>query len=354
MKPHLSIRASGTAYSVRIGAGALAALREVVDAECRGGTRFVVIARRVRDAHRERIEQATEGWERIVVDDGEEAKSLDTVATILDRLLEGGARRDSVVIAVGGGMLGDTAGFAASILLRGVDLVQVPTTLLAQVDSSIGGKLGVNHRLGKNLIGSFHPPRAVVADLDLLATLPEREFLSGVFEAMKGGVIGDPRLFDLALRDLRAEPSALEQLVRRAVALKAAIVEADEREGGARRLLNYGHTIGHGIEAALGYRGLTHGEAVAWGMIGANAVAAGRGVLPPEEQSRIDDAIRSLTPRPPAGIDGARVLGAMELDKKFTSGSRVMVLPSRVGECLVVDDVTEAELAAGVDAALAG
>jgi 3-dehydroquinate synthase len=251
-------------------------------------------------------------------------------------------------VVVGGGMIGDTAGFAVSIFLRGIDLVHVPTTLLAQVDSSIGGKLAVNHPKGKNLIGSFYPPRAIVSDLSVLDTLPPRERLSGLYEALKGGVIADPELFAMFER---GDPD-LAEVVRRAIRVKADIVAADEREADLRRLLNYGHTIAHGIEAALHYEGMTHGEAVAWGMIGANAIAVDRGLLDPGEAERIERVILAYNPAPLPPLDPAEILAATEHDKKNTGNARVMVFPRRVGECVVVSDVRVGEIAFGVETSL--
>src|SRR5260370_5930037 len=210
------------------------------------------------------------------MEEGESNKTLKTANTIVTQLLDRGGKRDSMAVVVGGGMVGDTAGFAASIFLRGIDLIHIPTPLLAQVDSSLGGKLAVNHAKGKNLIGSFYPPRAVISDLATLDSLPRREVLSGLFEALKGGVIGDASLFDL----LDSPPDFdVNEVVRKAIRVKAEIVSADEKEADLRRLLNYVHTIAHGIEAALDYRNLTHDEAVASGLIGANAIAVHPGVL---------------------------------------------------------------------------
>jgi 3-dehydroquinate synthase len=241
-------------------------------------------------------------------------------------------------------MIGDTAGFAASIFLRGIDLVHVPTTLLAQVDSSIGGKLAVNHPKGKNLIGSFYPPRAVIADTAVLDTLPPRERLSGMYEALKGGVIADPSLFEL----FEESSFDIDEMVRKAIRVKAEIVSADEKEADLRRLLNYGHTIAHGIEAALHYEGITHGEAVAWGMIGANAIAVRRGLLSREEAARIERTILAHNPSKLPPLDRQEVLAATEHDKKNTGTARVMVFPKRIGECVVVNDVTEQEIAYGI------
>lgn len=287
--------------------------------------------------------------EVLTIAEGESNKSLATANDVITQLLEGGAKRDSMAVVVGGGMLGDTAGFAASIFLRGIDLVHVPTTLLAQVDSSIGGKLAVNHPKGKNLIGSFYPPRAIVSDLAVLDSLPARERLSGLYEALKGGVIADPELFGMFER---GNPD-IDDVVRRAIRVKAEIVTADEKEADLRRLLNYGHTIAHGIETALHYEGITHGEAVAWGMIGANAIAVERGILAREEAARIERVILAYAPAPLPPLDRAEVLGVTEHDKKNTGSERVMVFPRRVGECVVVTDVTAREVAFGIDVAVA-
>ncbi|MGH9457154.1 MAG: 3-dehydroquinate synthase, partial [Thermoanaerobaculia bacterium] len=352
MDPHRTVPAARGAYPVFIQRGIVRDLPRLIETVCRGGRRFVVVSRRVLELHGESLRTGLGGFDLVPIEDGEEQKDLAAAERLIGTLLERGAKRDSVVVAIGGGTVGDLAGFAASVLLRGVDLVHVPTTLLAQIDSSIGGKVGVNHRTGKNLIGSIWPPRAVVIDPDFLATLAGGELESGIFEAMKGGVIADPDLFELTRRDLRTDGAALDEVIRRAIGVKAAIVAEDEREGDRRRLLNYGHTIGHGIEAALDYRGLTHGEAVAWGMIGANGIAARRGVLPEAERERIDGAIRARRPRRPDGADARAVLAAMEHDKKFTAAKRVMVLPERVGACTIVDDVTPEELALGVEAVI--
>jgi 3-dehydroquinate synthase len=286
--------------------------------------------------------------------EGEARKTIATAEGIVSQLLERGAKRDSMAVVVGGGMIGDTAGFAASIFLRGIDLVHVPTTLLAQVDSSIGGKLGVNHEKGKNLIGSFFPPRAVIIDTACVDSLPARELLSGVFEAMKGGVIADASLFELFEnhRDavLGRDPATIDQLVKRKIRVKADIVSADEREADLRRLLNYGHTIAHGIEAAMHYEGITHGEAVAWGMIGANAIAVKRGLLAAAEAERMERVIRAYEPSALPSLDKKEIFAATEHDKKNTGTSRVMVFPRRVGECVVVGDVTEDEIRYGIDA----
>jgi 3-dehydroquinate synthase len=346
MQPFLTIRQASAEYPVYVGRNLLDDIAALVP---RRGRRFVITSEVLRDRFGEQIAASLDA-DVIVIEEGESHKTLDTANDVVTQLLERGAKRDSIAIVAGGGMVGDTAGFAASIFLRGIDLVHVPTTLLAQVDSSLGGKLAVNHAKGKNLIGSFFPPRAVISDLATLDSLPRREMLSGLFEALKGGVIGDASLFEL----LENPPDFdVDAVVRKAIRVKAAIVSADEKEADVRRLLNYGHTIGHGIETALDYRLLTHGEAVAWGMIGANAIAVRRGLVDRDVATRIDDAIRRWDLAPlPGSIDREAILAATEHDKKNTGSQRVMVFPRTIGTCEVFADVTEVEIAYGVDAVL--
>jgi 3-dehydroquinate synthase len=354
-------------YPIHIG-------RDLIDrtgslVEVRGKV-FVVTSQALRAHFGDRVAASFEPVADVIaIKEGESRKTLATANDIVTKLLDRGAKRDSTLVAVGGGMIGDTAGFAAAIFLRGIDLVHVPTTLLAQVDSSIGGKVAVNHARGKNLIGAFHPPRAVVVDPAVLHSLPERERVSGLFEALKGGVIGDVALFEMfegaGGRQLAAgdastppaasrQPPALDTIIDRAIRVKVSIADVDEREAGLRRLLNYGHTIAHGIENAMNYEGITHGEAVAWGMIGANAIAVRRGILPSATSERIGSAIHALEPRRvPRTIDTKVILGATEHDKKNTGSARVMVLPRSIGACDIVSDVTLEEIAYGIDAALA-
>ncbi|MBV9494149.1 MAG: 3-dehydroquinate synthase [Acidobacteria bacterium] len=312
------------------------------------GRVFVITSTQLRERFGERVAKSFAQADIIAFEEGEAHKTLATAEGIVTEFLERNAKRDSLAVVVGGGMVGDTAGFAASIFLRGIDLVHVPTTLLAQVDSSIGGKVAVNHAKGKNLIGSFHPPVAVVSDISVLETLPPHERRSGLFEALKGGVIADPELFAM-FEEQRVD---VEQVVRRAIKVKADIVAADEKEADLRRWLNYGHTIAHGIEAAMHYEGITHGEAVAWGMIAANAIAVNRGLLPERERARIDDTIRAHEPAALPQLDPEAILAATEHDKKNTGRGRVMVLPHAVGRVGVITGIGEDELRYGVDAVL--
>ena len=347
MTPFLTIRQSSAAYPVFVGRNLISQVGALVEAK---GRVFVITSTALRSRFGEAVaESFSPRAEILTIEEGESHKTVHTANEVITQLLDRGAKRDSTAVVAGGGMIGDTAGFAASIFLRGIALVHVPTTLLAQVDSSIGGKLAVNHPKGKNLIGSFYPPRAVVSDTAVLDTLPARERLSGMYEALKGGIIGDPELFAMF-----EQPSFdMDDMVGRAIRVKADIVSADEREQDLRRLLNYGHTIAHGIEAALRYEGITHGEAVAWGMIGANAIAVRRGLLERSTSQRIERAIRAYDPTAPPALDPRAVLEATEHDKKNTGTSRVMVFPRSVGECVVISDVTEEEIAYGIEAALA-
>jgi 3-dehydroquinate synthase len=340
-------------YPIHLGRELLDQTGALVEAK---GRVFVVTSHELRERFGDRVAASFEPVaEVIAIEEGESRKTLATANDIVTQLLDRGAKRDAMLVAVGGGMIGDTAGFAAAIFLRGIALVHVPTTLLAQVDSSIGGKVAVNHARGKNLIGAFHPPRAVIVDPSVLHSLPERELASGMFEALKAGVIADPELFDLFDPPATShQPPPLDTIIDRAIRVKVGIVDADERESDVRRLLNYGHTIAHGIETAMNYEGITHGEAVAWGMIGANAIAVRRGLLPRETSDEIAAAIHALAPRPvPATIDAHAILAATEHDKKNTGSTRVMVLPTRIGHCDIVSDITEEEIACGIEAALA-
>src|SRR5207247_1952227 len=229
--------------------------------------------------------------------------------------------RQSTVIAFGGGVVGDVSGFVASIYMRGIPVVQIPTTLLAQVDSSIGGKTGVNHRVAKNLIGTFHQPRLVLSDPLVLQKLPEREYVSGLYEALKYGIIRDPGLFADFERNaavvLRREPPAIERLVGRCAAIKAEVVMSDEKESDLRRILNFGHTIGHGLEAAARYQRIKHGEAVGYGMIAAARIGRALDKLADDDRVRIEGAIGSLGRLPALnGVNSKDVLNALQHDKK--------------------------------------
>ena len=289
----------------------------------------------------------------ILVPDGEVHKTLRTLEDILTRLLECRAERGTTVIALGGGVVGDLAGFAAATYQRGVPFVQVPTTLLAQVDSSVGGKTGVNHSLGKNMIGAFYQPRAVLVDPACLATLPERELRAGLAEVVKYGAIRDLEFFAALERDverlLAREPDVLARAIDRSCAIKAEIVAADEREGGVRALLNFGHTFGHAIEAGAGYGEWLHGEAVAAGMVMAARLSTRIGTLPERDAMRL----RSLLARARLPVEGAplgvpRYLELMRRDKKVAAGAMRFVLLRALGDAYVASDIPLSELSAVV------
>jgi 3-dehydroquinate synthase len=268
--------------------------------------------------------------------DGERAKTLSAVSRLLDEMTRLRMTRQSTVVAFGGGVVGDVAGFAASIYMRGIAVVQVPTTLLAQVDSSIGGKTGVNHRVAKNLIGAFHQPRLVLSDSGVLATLPSGEYSSGLYEALKYGIMSDADLFDRFVSQIdairRRDPASIEWLVARCAALKAEVVQSDEKEGGRRRVLNLGHTVGHALEAAASFRRLRHGEAVGYGMIAACRISAAMGKMSSSEAARAEAAIASIGRLPSLeGVNLRQTLQALQHDKKARDGAIHFVLPLEIG-----------------------
>jgi 3-dehydroquinate synthase len=275
--------------------------------------------------------------------DGETSKRLSAVEKLAGKMVRLGADRRSVVIALGGGVVGDVAGFLASIFMRGVPVVQVPTTLVAQVDSAIGGKTGVNLVSGKNLIGTFHQALAVLTDPDVLSTLPEREYRSGLFEAMKYGVIRNPRIFELMENHrealLRRDGELLQQLIVECVQVKADVVSADEREGGERRILNFGHTIGHALESATRYKHFLHGEAVGWGMIAAAQIGKGLNITDADTAQRIIAMVLAYGSLPSVDVDGKRILKLLQSDKKTLGGVPHFVLPTTIGEVEVVNTV---------------
>ena len=256
----------------------------------------------IADAPSPRSFRAARGRHPILFDDRESRKNLATVESIARQLIKAGADRHATVVAVGGGVVGDVAGFAAATYLRGVRLVQIPTTLVAQVDSAVGGKTGVNLPEGKNLVGAFYPPKVVIADPALLATLPHREYRSGLYEVIKYGAIADPELFAFLERRmssvLRRDPADLGWIISRSIAIKARVVSEDEREGGLRQILNFGHTLGHALEAATGYRLFLHGEAIGWGMVAASMMALSMDRLPLMDAFRIVRLIASVGPLP--------------------------------------------------------
>lgn len=334
-----------------IGEGATAQLAALLDAHGIGARRVVVSSPTIWKFQGEAIRRALGPVEPILIADGERFKTLQSVSRIYEALVRGGADRGSTLVAVGGGVIGDTAGFAAATFLRGISLVHVPTTLLAQVDSSVGGKVGVNLPQGKNLVGAFHQPSLVVVDPQLLQTLPRREFRSGVYEVVKYGMIASRGLFDLLSRrttELFARSSdVLVPAIVESCRIKARVVSEDERESGLRRILNYGHTVGHALEAVTRYRRFRHGEAIAYGMLAAADLAVARGALAERERAALSQLIRQLGPLPQAGdLPAGEIMSAIRHDKKVIHGRLHFVIAVEIGATTTLDDVTEDELRA--------
>lgn len=328
-------------------------------AEILGGPKrlFVVTVAPVRRKWGKRLKDSlsASGFqvEFLEMPDGERHKRLATVEKLAEQLSRLGADRNAAVLAFGGGVVGDVAGLLASLYMRGLEVVQVPTTFLAQVDAAIGGKTGVNLRAGKNLVGTFHQPRVVLIDPAVLSTLPEREFRAGLYESLKCGVIGRPELFtaleNVSVKKLRKDTAALESIIAESVRLKAEVVSADERENGLRRVLNFGHTIGHALEAETEYRRFLHGEAVAWGMVAATNIAATTGRLSRNEAQRITSAVLALGPLPKVKVRSKNILGLLRRDKKTRDGVVHFVLPKEIGKVEIVNDVPEKAVLDAVD-----
>src|SRR5436190_21003341 len=311
-------------YQVEIGTGLSNRLPALLDSAGAPARRFLISSPPIWKLHGERFQTLT-SEPPILIPDGERHKRVATVGRIYDALVRAAADRATTIVAIGGGVVGDTAGFAAATFLRGVPLVQVPTTLLAQVDSAIGGKVGVNHPLGKNLIGAFYQPHSVVIDPSVLSTLPRREFRAGLYEVIKYGMTSSAALFDRIAKERKAifarAPEALTAIISESCRIKADVVSADEREAGPRRILNFGHTAGHAIEAVTKYRRYRHGEAVGYGMLVAAELAAARGALADNARQALADLVASLGPLPPiADIAVTPIVEAMQHDKKIVSG----------------------------------
>jgi 3-dehydroquinate synthase len=344
----ISVRTSTGSYTIEIAAGSSARLRAILDAAHVPARRFIVSSQTVWRFHGDELRHVADE-EPILLPDGERYKQLATVGRIYDALIRAGADRSSAIVAIGGGVTGDIAGFAAATYLRGIPVVQVPTTLLAQVDSAVGGKVGVNHPMGKNLIGAFHPPATVVVDPTLLSTLPRREFRAGLYEVVKYGVIASRALFDRTAAELTAlfarEAAALLPVVSESCRIKATIVEQDERESGIRRHLNFGHTAGHALEAVTKYRRFLHGEAVAYGMLAAAELATARGALPSADRDALSAHIMQMGPLPPINdLSAADIIEATRRDKKVIDGRLHFVVPTKIGAATTVTDVSTQEL----------
>ena len=288
----------------------------------------------------------------VILPDGEQYKTLATLTDIFDQVIAAGHSRTTTFVALGGGVVGDITGFAAACYQRGVNFIQVPTTLLAQVDSSVGGKTAVNHPLGKNMIGAFYQPGAVLIDTNTLQSLPAREFAAGLAEVIKYGLICDEPFYRWLQQRmpklLAREEAALAEAIERSCSNKAQVVSADEREGGIRAILNLGHTFGHAIETAQGYGQWLHGEAVAAGMVLALELSARRGLIAPAEVAGLRQLLLAagLPVDPPPGMVPEAFLELMARDKKVVDGRLRLVLIKAIGDACVIDDATEAELVA--------
>jgi 3-dehydroquinate synthase len=336
-------------HPVHIAPGVAARLTSLLDEVRVPDRRFIVSNATVWRLHEEAFSGVT-SEEPILIPDGERFKNAQTVGRIYDALIKARADRSSAIVAVGGGIIGDMAGFAAATYLRGVPVVQVPTTLLAQVDSAIGGKVGVNHAQGKNLIGAFHQPAFVAIDPTLLATLPRREFRAGMYEVIKYGVIASRPLFERVGSSMKAlfarDEQALLPVIRESCEIKLAVVAEDPHEHGRRRILNFGHTAGHALEAVTRYRRFRHGEAVAYGMLVAAEIAVTRGAMPAADRDALSALIAKMGPLPAvADIPMAEILDAIGHDKKVVAGTLHFVLPTAIGSTDVVTDVTTDEIA---------
>ena len=288
---------------------------------------------------------------------GEKYKTMASVERLTREMMRAGADRGSLLIAFGGGIVGDVGGFVAAVFMRGIPYVQVPTTFLSQVDSSVGGKTGVNLPEGKNMVGCFHQPRAVFADIGVLGTLPERELKAGLMESVKAGIIRDRSLVRFMEENVGAivgrDAKALEKVIAASIRMKAGVVTQDERDTGLRMILNLGHTVGHAIEQATAYKVLLHGEAVGWGMVAALYLARQRGTISSAQFDRLEKLVFLYGPLPALKVRPAKVVAATGADKKNVGGVRRFVLPLGIGDAGVVEDVTPAELEAAVKYMLA-
>ncbi|MGD1090590.1 MAG: 3-dehydroquinate synthase [Bryobacteraceae bacterium] len=356
--PSFRVETPLRAYDAIVERGAVRRVAEFLPP--RSGKVFIVTTEDVWKYHGEELDRGIAGrdHEVLFLPPGEARKRLSELETLAERMLCGGGDRSSVVVAFGGGIVNDVGGFLAAIFMRGVPVIQVPTTLLAQVDAAVGGKTGVNLVSGKNLIGSFHQPLVVLIDPDVLGTLPEREYRAGLYEIIKCGVIRDADLFQVldqsVERVLAQEPATVERIIAAAVRIKAEVVTADEREGGLRRILNFGHTVGHALEAETQYSRFLHGEAVAFGMRAATTLAERTGNLGSFDAVTIQDVITKYGPIPSlVGVTAPRLAARLAADKKTIQGTVHFVLPVKIGDVRIASGIDERLVLESIEAALA-
>jgi 3-dehydroquinate synthase len=346
--PSFEVRTAQSTYQSVVERGILQRAGEFVPA--RAGKVFVVTTQDVWNLHGEQLDTRISGHAEVIFfPGGETNKRLSCLEILADEMLQRGADRTSVVVGLGGGIVTDVGGFLAAIFMRGIPVLQIPTTLLAQVDAAVGGKTGVNLTAGKNLLGSFHQPLAVLIDPQVLTTLPEREYHAGLFEVIKCAIIRDPGLFRLLAGQAEAvrarEPSVLDELIGAAVRIKAEVVSADEREGGLRRILNFGHTIGHAMEAETRYERFLHGQAVGWGMLAAIRLAELTGELKSDDADAMRKLIQRYGPLPPAtGLSPQKLVSRLASDKKTLQGSVHFVLPTAIGRVKIVKDIDNGKI----------
>lgn len=348
----LTVDLGERSYPIFIAPGLLSQANYLTD-HIRGRQVCIVTNTTVAPLYLNKVKALLSGYTVSVVElpDGEQHKHTETLNKIYDRLLEDRHNRTTTLIALGGGVIGDMTGYAAASYQRGVDFIQIPTTLLSQVDSSVGGKTGVNHPLGKNMIGAFHQPNAVIIDTEVLLTLPARELSAGIAEVIKYGLIADEPFFDWLEQHMaelcRGDLSVLAEAIYRSCQNKATVVARDEFEGGVRAILNLGHTFGHAIETSQGYGNWLHGEAVAAGMLMAAQMSLLQGWLNKEQVDRVKAILEaaSLPVSPPAGMTGAEFMALMSVDKKVLDGQLRLVLLKSLGEAIVTESFTQGSLA---------
>ena len=354
----LSVDLGERSYPIYIGAELLQK-PELLTAKLKGKQVCIVTNTTIAPLYLEQLKKSLGAYQLSVVElpDGEQFKTLEVLNQIYDTLLQDGHNRTTCLIALGGGVVGDMTGYAAASYQRGVEFIQVPTTLLSMVDSSVGGKTGVNHPLGKNMIGAFHQPQVVIADTGTLASLPERELAAGIAEVIKYGLICDADFFSWLEDNIdglnNRDSATLQEAVRRSCENKAAVVAEDERESGRRAILNLGHTFGHAIETAQGYGNWLHGEAVGAGMMLAIQLSSRLGWLSADDVSRSENLIKraKLPLRPPSDMTTAQFLSLMSKDKKVVDGSLRLVLLKGIGEAVVTGEIATAEIIATLEEA---